>query len=108
MSIKGRSILGALLFFGGLLLIAGAGVYKSSDRIRYERNIERQRGDLALPARTGPHVLMILGALASVGGVVLIGFAARDMVAEIGSAGSAAERAMQRELMEKKDPKPKP
>ncbi len=83
MSIKGRSILGALLLFGGLLLIAGAGVYKSSDRIRYERNIERQKGDLSIPARTGPNVLMIVGGLASVGGLVLIGFAARDMLGAV-------------------------
>ena len=107
MSIRGRAILGALALFGGLLLVAGAGVYKSSDRIRFERNTEQQRGDLTPPSRSGPNVLMILGGLASAGGLVMIGFSARDMVAEIGSAGSAAERAMHRELMEKRDPKPK-
>jgi len=108
MSIRGRAILGAMLLFGGLLLVAGAGVYKSSDRIRYERNVERQSGDRTPPSRVGPNLLMLLGGLTSAAGLVLVGFATRDMVQEIGSAGSAAERAMQREVMEKRDPKPKP
>jgi len=111
MSIRGRAILGALALFGGLLLVSGAGVYKSSVRINFERRVERkdpQVDPAQPPSKTGSNLLMVLGGLASLGGLVLIGMAAREMVAEIGSAGSAAERALQRELMEKKDPKPKP
>jgi drug/metabolite transporter (DMT)-like permease len=108
MSILWRSILGSLLLFGGLLLVAGAGLYKSSDRIRYERQVERKEPVPEPPARGGPNVLMILGGLVSLGGLAVIGIAARDMVREIGAAGSAAERALQREWMEKKSSKPKP
>jgi len=109
MSIFKRSILGSLLFFGGLLLAAGAGVYKSSDRIRYERQIERKEPAQPVPpARTGPNLLMALGGLVAVGGLGMIGLAARDMVQEIGSAGTSAERALERALLEKKPPPPKP
>jgi hypothetical protein len=108
MSIRSRSVWGAILLFGGLLVLMGAGVYKSSDRIRYERNVDRQKGDLSPPARTGPNLLMILGGLTCAGGLVLVGLAAKDMVAEIGHAGTKAEDALQRELIQKRDPKPKP
>jgi len=111
MSIRGRAILGAIAFFGGLLLLTGAGVSKSSARINFERRVERkdpQVDPARPPSKTVPNLLMVVGALASVGGLLWIGMAAREMAAEIGSAGSAAERAMQRELMEKRDPKPKP
>lgn len=108
MSIRGRSILGAVALFGGLLLFAGAAVYKSSDRIRYERDVERKKPDPEPPARTGPHLLMGVGGLLSLGGVGLVALATRDMIAEIGAAGSAAERSLQRELTDKRDPKPKP
>ena len=108
MSIRGRSILGAILLFGGFLILLGAGVYKSSDRIRYERNVERQRGDQSPPSRGGPNVLMILGGLVSVGGAVVIGLAIRDMVAQIGAASAGAEQRLQRELMNPKQAKPKP
>ena len=111
MSIRGRAILGAIAFFGGLLFVTGASVSKSSTRINFERRVEKkdpQVDPAQPPSATLPNFLMVIGGLASLGGVILIGFAARDMVAEIGSAGSAAERALQRELMDKRDPKPKP
>jgi len=108
MSIFKRSIFGSILFFGGLLLLAGAGLYKSSDRIRYERQVElRNPAAPEPPARTGPNLLMILGGLASAGGLLMIGLAVHEMVAEIGSAGSSAERALERELQQKKPPNPK-
>ena len=108
MSIKVRSILGALLFFGGLLLLVGAGVYKSSDRMRFEHNSQRQEGDRTPPARTGPNLLMMLGGLVSAGGVVVIVLAARHMVDQIGSASAQAEQRLQRELTDPKAPKAKP
>jgi drug/metabolite transporter (DMT)-like permease len=108
MSIRSRSVWGAILLFGGLLILVGAGVYKSSDRIRYDREVERKKPDPEPPSRTGPNILMILGGVASAGGLALVGWAARDMVAEIGQAGSKAEDALQRELIQKRDPKPKP
>jgi hypothetical protein len=108
MSIRGRAIVGALLFFGGLLIAVGAGVYKSSDRIRYEHNVEKQAGDQTPPSGTGPNVLLILGALAALGGVALIGLTAREMLAQIGAASAGAEAKMQRELLDQRDPKPKP
>jgi hypothetical protein len=108
MSIRGRSVWGAILLFGGLLVAMGAGVYKSSDRIRYERDVERKKPDPAPPGAAGPNVVMILGGIASLGGLALIGVAARDMLSEIGQAGTKAEDALQRELLQKRDPKPKP
>lgn len=109
MSIRGRSIWGAVAFFGGLLLITYGGVSKSSARIDFERQVRNQKADPSQPPSTsGANVLMGVGALAALAGVTVIGFAARDMVAQIGSASSEAEARLQRELLQKRDPKPKP
>ncbi|HZE99229.1 MAG TPA: hypothetical protein VE981_19650 [Planctomycetota bacterium] len=111
MSIRGRSLFGALALFGGLLLVTGAGVFKSSARIDFERAVKR--GDPGVqpdlpPSTTMPNILIVVGVLAAAAGLGMVGFAARDMVAEIGSAESSAEQAMQRALNEKRIPPPKP
>ncbi|MBV8882279.1 MAG: hypothetical protein JO332_20145 [Planctomycetaceae bacterium] len=109
MSIRSRSVLGAVAFFGGLLLIAYAGVAKSSERIQFERDVQRGQADPSRPpSKAGLNVLMIVGSAASVVGVVVIGLATRDMFAQIGSASESAEQRLQRELMNPRDPKPKP
>lgn len=107
MSIRGRALLGAIAFFGGLLLVTYGGVSKSSARIDFDRKIQRGQADASQPPSTaGAHTLMVLGSVAAVAGVVVIGFAARDMVAQIGSASSAAEARLQRELAAPKAPPP--
>jgi hypothetical protein len=108
MSIRGRSILGALLFFGGLLLLTGAGVHKSSVRIDFERSVEKHRADPSQPPSTSTQNFLIgVGVLLALGGAGIVGWAVRDMVAEIGSASAQAEQRLQRELSNPKDPKPK-
>src|SRR5262245_9637189 len=113
MTIRGRSVFGALMFFGGLLLLTYFGVSKSSARIDYQRFLEKKaRGEQVQetppPSNGAANVMMAVGALISLGGVAFIGVAVRDMVAQIGEAGSHAENALQRELMQNRDPKPKP
>jgi hypothetical protein len=109
MSTRGRSILGALLFFGGLLLLTGAGVHKSSVRIDFDRSVERHRADPSQPPSTSiQNVLISLGVLMSLAGVGVVGWAVRDMMTQIGSASALAEQRLQRELTAPKDPKPKP
>ncbi len=112
MTIRRLSIVGALLFFGGLLLVTYFGVSKSSARIDYQRYLEkRNRGEQAQlvdpPQNGGANVMMILGTVVSVAGVGAIVLAVRDMVAQIDKAGSSAESALQRELLQNRDPKPK-
>lgn len=109
MSIRGRSILGALAFFGGLLLLTYAGVAKSSSRIDFERQVQRGKADPSQPpSKAGMNLLMLAGGLLSVGGVVVIGFSLRDMVVQIEAASESAEQRLQRELMNPKESKPKP
>jgi hypothetical protein len=109
MNTRGRSIWGALLFFGGLLLLTGAGVHKSSVRIDFQRSVERHHADPAQPPSMAvQNVLIVIGILLSVGGAGLVAWAIRDMVAEIGSASVLAEQRLQRELMNPKGPAPKP
>ena len=71
-------------------------VWKSSDRIRYERDVERQKPDPAPPQTLGGNLSMGLG-------VVLLSrawescLAFRDVSRQLGEAGSKAEAAMQRD-----------
>ena len=107
MTVRARAIFGALLFCGGLLFATGGSVYKSSDRIRYQRDVDRHKPD-PLPAQTaGGNFSIGLGLVCSVGGAVLLGFAFRDMVRQIGDAQSRAEAAMRMETAAPREPKPK-
>jgi hypothetical protein len=109
MSTRGRSIWGALLFFGGLLLLTGAGVHKSSVRIDFQRSVERHHADPSHPPSVAvQNVLIAVGILMALAGAGLVAWAIRDMVAEIGSASTLAEQRLQRELMNPRDPTPKP
>lgn len=109
MNTRGLAIWGALLFFGGLLLLTGAGVHKSSVRIDFERSVQRHHADPAQrPSMAVQNVLMTFGILMALAGVGLVARAVRDMVAEIGSASAQAEQRLQRELMNPKNPTPKP
>ena len=108
MSIKLRSIVGAVALFGGILFLVSGSVWKSSDRIRYERDVERQKPDPAPPQTLGGNVSMGLGVLLSLSGLGVLGMAFRDVFRQLGEAGLKAEAAMQRDLQEKRDPKTKP
>jgi len=50
----------------------------------------------------------VLGAILSAGGAALLGVAFRDMARQIDQAGSNAEAAMQRAVLDKRDPDRKP
>ena len=108
MSIKLRSILGALALFGGILLVMGGSVWKSSDRIRYQRDVERKKPDPIPASTTGGNASMVLGAILSVAGVGVLGVSFRDMARQIDHAGSNAEAAMHRAVQDKRDPNAKP
>ncbi|HLY12234.1 MAG TPA: hypothetical protein VKW04_23225 [Planctomycetota bacterium] len=108
MSIRGRSILGALALFGGILLMLSGTLWKSSDRIRYQRDLLQKKVDPPPPQSLGGNVAMIVGLLAAAGGAGLIGVAIRDVTREIDQAGSNAERSLQRALQDKSGPDPKP
>jgi len=109
MTIRSRSIWGALLFFGGLLLLTGAGVHKSSVRIDFDRSVQRHHADTAQPPSLAvQNVLIAVGILLALGGAGLVGWAVRDMAAEIGSASVLAEQRLQHELMNPKEPTRKP
>ena len=107
MSIRKRSVVGALLFFGGLLVIAYGGVAKSSDRIKFEYDVAHNRAKEGLPPSYAyANVIMIIGGVLSAAGGTMIAFAARDMISEVGAAGARSEQALQRELLNPKRPKP--
>jgi len=108
MSIRVRSVLGAVALFGGILLLVSGGVWKSSDRIRYQRDVERQKPDPKPPQTLGGNVSMGLGVVVSLAGLGVLGMTFRDMARQLGEAGLNAEAAMQRALLEKRDPKTKP
>jgi hypothetical protein len=108
MSIKLRSILGAVALFGGLLLMMSGSVWKSSDRIRYQRDLERKVPDPVPPQTTGGNVSLVLGLFVTVAGAGVLGVAVRDMARQIDQAGSNAEAAMRRAVMDKRDPNVKP
>jgi hypothetical protein len=108
MSIKLRSILGAVALFGGILLLVSGSVWKSSDRIRYQRDVERQKRDPVPPQTLGGNLSMGLGVVFSLSGLGVIAWAFRDVSRQLGEAGMKAEAAMQRDLQEKRDPKMKP
>jgi hypothetical protein len=108
MSIKLRSILGAVALFGGILFLVSGSVWKSSDRIRYQRDVERQKANPEPPKTLGGNVSMGLGVVLSLSGLGVLALAFRDVSRQLGEAGLKAEAAMQRDLQEKRDPKTKP
>ncbi len=105
MSIKQRALIGAILFFGGLLIAFGAGMTKANNRIKYELDLEKHKPDPRVPENGAANVFMVLGLLVSAAGPFLIVSAMRDMNREIGQAQSAAEMKMR---MAVDDKKPKP
>ena len=107
MSIRRRALLGALLLFGGLLVVLGAGVTKSNARIRYEMDLQKQRPQPRVPENGTANVFMALGLLVAAAGPFLIVSALRDMRQQIGEAQSSAELRMRMAVEEKRDPKPK-
>jgi hypothetical protein len=102
MSIKQRALIGAILFFGGLLIAFGAGMTKANHRIQYELDLEKQRPDPRVPENGAANVFMVLGLLVSAAGPFLIVSAMRDMNREIGQAQSAAEMKMRMAVDDKK------
>ena len=107
MSNRLRSVLGAFAFCGGLLFVVGGSIYKSSDRIRYERDLERHKPNPELPQTAGGNVFMALGALLAAGGTGALAFSLRDMARQIGEAQSRAEASMRMEVSAKREAKPK-
>jgi len=83
MSIRGRTLLGAVLLFVGLLVATGGSIKHSTGVVWF-------------------------GFAMAAPGPLLIFLAFRDMMAEIGDAGRRAEEAMRREISGKNSPPPKP
>ncbi len=108
MSIKLRSVLGAVALFGGILLMMGGSVWKSSDRIRYQRDVDRKKPDPMLPSTAGGNGAMVLGGILTIAGVGVLGVSFRDMARQIDQAGSNAEAALHRAVLDKRDPNAKP
>ena len=108
MSIRLRAVVGAVALFGGLLFVIGGSIYKSSDRIRYDRAVEHHKHNPEPPQTAGGNFFMILGSLSAAAGAVVVAFALRDMVRQIGEAQSRAETALRMEGAAKRDPMPPP
>jgi hypothetical protein len=107
MSIKQRALIGALAFFGGLLVMLGASLTKTNAQITYEMDLEKKRPDPRVPENGVANVFLGIGVLLTVAGPFLIVSAWRDMSRQIGEAQSSAEMRMRLAVEEKRDPKPK-
>lgn len=108
MSIRRRALVGALALFGGLLIAAGAVMWKSNARFIYQLDLERQKPNPRIPSDGGPNVVLVLGLLVAASGPFIIVRAMREMKRQIGEAQSGAEMRMRMAVDEKRDPKPKP
>lgn len=108
MSIRGRTVLGALLLFGGLLLAFGAGITKSDARIQYEIDLERHRPDPRVPDNTVANLVLVVALAVAAAGPFVIFSAFRDMGRQIGEAQTRSESQMRMEVTVKRETKPKP
>jgi hypothetical protein len=107
MSLKGRATLGAIAICIGLLMVVTGSVSKSTEQIKYQRDLERKKDSPELPSPGLWNAVMALGWILSAGGSVIVGFAARDMTRQISDIQSKAEMRMRMEVAQKQDPKPK-
>ena len=108
MSLKGRATLGAVAICLGLLMVVTGSVSKSTDAIKYERDLSRGKAAPEPPSRGGWNVLMGVGWVLAAGGAAIVVFALRDMTRQIGDIQSNAEMRMRMEVAPKQEqPKPK-
>ncbi len=108
MSIRMRATLGAIVFCLGILLAIGGSVEKSSEKMRYEREVQKQKPDPRPADTTTGTVVSIVGLLLIAAGAGVIGFAFRDVTRDIREAQSRAEMSLRSEIAQKRDSKPKP
>ena len=108
MSIRMRATWGAIILCGGLLMVVGGSVSKSTALLKHERDVQRGKTGAPPPDPTASNVVMILGWLAAAGGGVMVGWAIRDMTRQIGTIQSDAEMRMRMEVAQKQEqPRPK-
>jgi hypothetical protein len=103
MSLKGRATLGAIAICIGLLMVVTGSVSKSTERIKYQRDLDRKKDSPELPTPGLWNAVMAVGWLLAVGGSVVIGFAVRDMTRQIGTIQSDAENRMRMEVAQKQE-----
>ena len=109
MSLKGRATLGAIVACIGLLMVVTGSVSKSTETIKYQRDLERKKENPELPTPGLWNAVMGVGWLLAAGGAVVIVFAVRDMTRQINDIQSNAETRMRMEVAKKQEqPKPKP
>src|SRR5437660_2275366 len=104
MSIRGRATLGAVALCLGLLMVVGGSVSKSSEVLKYQRDLEKGKPNLVPPDPSAANIVMAAGWIAAAGGAVLVVLALRDMTRQIGDLQSGAEARMRLEIAEKKAP----
>ena len=101
MSLKGRATLGAIAVCLGLLMVVGGSVSKSTEQIKYQRDLERKKDNPEPPRPALWNAMMAVGWLLAAGGTVIVVFALRDMTRQIGEIQSNAEMRMRMEVAQK-------
>ena len=101
MSLKGRATLGAIAVCIGLLMVVTGSVSKSTEQIKYQRDLERKKENPEVPTPGRWNVLMGVGWLLAAGGFGVVALAVRDMTRQIGDLQSSAEMKMRMEVAQK-------
>src|SRR5262245_22713295 len=97
MSTRQRATFGAILVCVGLLMVVGGSVSKSTEALKYQRDVEKGKPGVVPPETTGTNVVMGLGWLLAAGGTVLVVMALREMTRQISDIQSRAESQMRME-----------
>jgi hypothetical protein len=103
MSLKGRATLGAIALCIGLLMVVTGSVSKSTEQIKYQRDLERKKENPEAPTPGRWNFLMGVGGLLAAGGFGIVVLAVRDMTREIGVIQSNAEMKMRMEVAQKSE-----
>jgi len=101
MTIRFRATWGAIALCTGLLMVVGGSVSKSTEVIKYNRDLERGKANLEPPNPTGENIVMALGWVLSAAGSALVVWALRDMTRQIGEIQAGAEARMRMEAAQK-------
>jgi len=108
MSLKARATLGAIALCIGLLMVVTGSVSKSTEKIKYQRDLDRKVANPVVPTPGLWNAVMAVGWLLAAGGSVIVVLALRDMTRQIGDIQSSAEMRMRMEVAQKQEqPKPK-
>jgi hypothetical protein len=90
-------------------MVVTGSVSKSTETIKYQRDLERKKDNPALPTPGLWNAVMGVGWLLAAGGTVIVVLAVRDMTRQIGDIQSKAEMNLRMEVAQKQEqPKPKP